>query len=90
MPKRKFEGVPISDRPNQPKQFRFSDGKFGSSKDFSRKLMKDWFDKFHWLHYDKLSGRAFCHTCIATYNKEHMSTAIDGIEPTFTSTGYTN
>ena len=52
--------------------------------------MKDWFGKFPWLRYDELNDRAFCHTRIVTYNKGHMSTAIDTIEPTFISTGYTN
>ena len=47
-------------------------------------------DKFPWLHYDELNDRAFCHTCIAAHNKEHMSTATNTIEPTFISTGYTN
>ena len=89
MPKQQFEGVPIIDRPNQPKQFRFPGRKFGSSEVVSRKFMKDWFDKFPWLHY-KLNDRAFCQTCIATYNKRHMLTAIDAIEPTFISTGYRN
>ena len=90
MPKRKCEGVPIGDRPNQPKQFRFPDRKFGSSKVASRKFMKDWFDKFPWLHYDKLNDCAFCHTCNAAYNKGHMSTVTDTIEPTFISIGCTN
>ena len=52
--------------------------------------MKDWFGKFPWLNYDALNERTFCHTCIAAYNKGHMSTVIDMIEPTFISTGYTN
>ena len=90
MPKRKFEGVPIDDRSNQPKQFRLSEWKFGSSKVVSRKFMKDWFDKLPWLHYDELNDRAFCHTCIVAHNKEHMSTVTNTIEPTFISTGYTN
>ena len=90
MPKRKCEGVPIGDRPNQPKKFRFRDRKFGSSKVVSRKYMKDWFDKFPWLHYDELNDRAFFHTCIAAYNKADMSIVIDTIEPIFISTGYTN
>ena len=72
---------PIGDRPNQPKQFRFPDRKFGSSKVVSRKFMKDWFDKFPWLHYDELNDRAFRHTCIAAYIKGYMSTVIDTIEP---------
>ena len=42
MSKRKFEGVPIGDKPNQPKQFRFTERKFGSSKVVSRKFVKDW------------------------------------------------
>ena len=90
MPKRKCEGVLIGDKPNQPKQFRFSDQKFGSSKVISRNFMKDWFDKFPWLHYDELNDHVFCHACIAAYNQGHMSTVIDMIEPTFISTGYTN
>ena len=52
--------------------------------------MKDWFDKLPWLHYGELNDRAFCHTCIAAHNKEHVSTATNTIEPTFISTGYTN
>ena len=52
--------------------------------------MKDCFDKFSWLHYDELDDRAFCRTCITAHNKGHTSTVIDTIEPTFSSTGYTN
>ena len=65
MPKRKFEGVPIGDRLNQPKQFRFPDRELGSLKVVSREFMKDWFDKFPCLHYDELNDRALCHTCTA-------------------------
>ena len=52
--------------------------------------MKYWFVKFRWLHYNELNDRAFCYTCIAAYNKGHMSTAIDTIKPTFIFTGYPN
>ena len=64
MLKRKFEGVWIGDRPNQPKQFCFPDRKFGSSIIVSRKFIKDWFGKFPWLHYDELNDRTFCHFVI--------------------------
>ena len=91
MAKRKFEGVPeIGDIPNQPKQFRFPDRQFGSSKVVTRKFMKDWFNKYPWLHYDETNDRAFCHTCITAYNRGHMTTADDTTKSAFISTGYTN
>ena len=76
MSKRKLEDVPdIGDVPNQPKQFRFPDRDFGTSKVTKRRFVKDWFDKYPWLHYDEGNDRAFCHTCVTAFQKGHFSTA---------------
>lgn len=91
MSKRKLEDVPdIGDVPNQPKQFRFPDRDFGTSKVTKRRFVKDWFDKYPWLHYDEGNDRAFCHTCVTAFQKGHFSTADDNLKIAFISTGYTN
>ena len=91
MAKRKFEDFPeIGDVPNQPKHFRFPDRKFGSSKIVTRRFVKDWFDKYPWIHYDEANDLAFCHTCITAYKKGHMTTADDTTKSAFISTGFKN
>ena len=91
MSKRKLEDVPdIGDVPNQLKQFRFPDRDFGTSKVTKRRFVKDWFDKYPWLHYDEGNDRAFCHTCVTAFQKRHFSTADYNLKIAFISTGYTN
>lgn len=80
--KRSFD----TDKPHQPKMFKFPKRKFGTQ---NRLFQSTWFDKFPWLHYDEQSDSVICFTCAKQYAKGNLKTTAKK-DLSFLTDGFSN
>lgn len=62
----------VSQGPNQPKSFTFSQKSFGKNTK-KRSFQPVWFDQRPWLHYDKETDTVFCYTCLKAIQNNMLS-----------------
>ena len=58
------------------KSFKFLKGKFGSQGNDYQSFHVEWYDTYHWLHYNtpSASDYAFCHVCmVAEFEKKFQT-----------------
>ena len=77
--------LPVPDVPHHPnKSFRFPKRSFGKTKIVERSFQPSWFDKWPFLHYDEVSDRVFCHTCMKAFQEKKMKSTKKA-DPAFVS-----
>lgn len=70
--------IPFSDKPHQPKSFRFPQCEFSKTRVAKRSFQPQWFDKWMWSHYED-GYIAFCYTCIVAQWNNHLH-AVSNLE----------
>jgi len=55
----------LAEEPYQPKNISFPKRSYGKATVTNRAFQPKWFDKWHWLHYDRSSDRVFCFLCVS-------------------------
>jgi len=66
----------IGERPNQPScSGVFPQRQYGKKTVVKRSFQQQWFQKWHWLHYDVTNDVVFCHTCVKAVQLKRLSSS---------------
>ena len=74
-----------SDKPNQPKSFKFPLRTFGKR---THSFQVAWFQRWPWLHYIEHNDTVVCHLCVQAHKTSQLSSS--KADHAFIETGYSN